>query len=188
MKIKSNFKDYYDFCGGLGDPRVVYNRVPFAHEIILKGTVPPIHGMGLVLTKWLVVCGRLYLLDNLSGDYKLSNLQCVSKAYWSTDTFAQGVLSETALRWCREVKSPVFYVRTVGRHCSIPVRLPVLAELGFASVVKPEQMYQDIAYFVGNTIFTNPDIACPVIVSEKDRIVGHGFDLKTSFRGKQCKN
>ena len=43
-------------------------------------------------------------------------------------------------------------------------------------------MYQEISYFIGNTMNESPDIKPPVEISNKDKISKAGFDLKNSFR------
>ena len=58
----------------------------------------------------------------------------------------------------------------------------VLEDLGFASLMNAEQLYQDIATYITNVLRSNPDITPPVQVSDKDKIGQHGFDLKQSFR------
>ena len=60
--------------------------------------------------------------------------------------------------------------------------IPNLGELGISKYFAPEPMFQIIQEFITNTLRTNPDINPPVKISDKDRIVSHGFDLKTSFR------
>lgn len=64
-------------------------------------------------------------------------------------------------------------------------RTPLLAQLGFPSVLSPEIAYQMIDHFVSNVLSENADMQPPVEVSDKDKIKQHGFDLKHSFRGKQ---
>jgi len=61
-------------------------------------------------------------------------------------------------------------------------KIPVLADYKFGAVREATQLYQDLSYFMGNTIHPSPDLAPPVQVSDKDRIVQHGFDLRQSFR------
>lgn len=65
-------------------------------------------------------------------------------------------------------------------------QVPNLGQLGFASVIPAEQMYQNIAMYLSQ-LKDNPDSQPPASVSDKDRLVQKGFDLKTSFRGKQPK-
>lgn len=65
-------------------------------------------------------------------------------------------------------------------------QVPNLGQLGFASVIPAEQMYQNIAMYMSQSK-ENPDSQPPAFVSDKDRLVQKGFDLKTSFRGKPPK-
>ena len=89
----------------------------------------------------------------------------------------------------RLVGAPVFHIREQGHSLKknairllIDDRVPVLADLGFASIVPAEQMWQDIYSTMINVLRKNPDKAPPVQVAEKYRIEEAGFDLKTSFR------
>lgn len=89
----------------------------------------------------------------------------------------------------RALKAPVFHILDGGAergtkdyHYIIPYRLPVLQEHGFAEVVDPYQMYQDLEYFIANTMNESPDMMPPTEMTNKERIVAAGFDLKQSFR------
>ncbi len=72
MKINSSFKDYYDFVGHSlysgGDEKVVYVRNEIKKQDVKSGnnTIWLPHNRRtkthLVYFKWLVVCGRVYLL------------------------------------------------------------------------------------------------------------------------------
>lgn len=72
--------------------------------------------------------------------------------------------------------------RKVGIH--IQNLLPNLGHLGFAGLIPPERMYQELSMFMGSVLREPPDNAPPVNVSDNDRLVQKGFDLKVSFRGK----
>lgn len=61
--------------------------------------------------------------------------------------------------------------------------IPHLGQLGFASIVPAEQMYQNIAMYFNN-LKDNPDNLPPVDVSDRDRLTQKGFDDKISFRGR----
>lgn len=65
---------------------------------------------------------------------------------------------------------------------SIEGKTPRLKDLGLSSLYPAEALYQDIAYFVGNVLHPSPDLAPPVFIADKDKIVQYGFDLKQSFR------
>ena len=102
-----------------------------------------------------------------------------------------GVERPFLVNLCRVVGSPVFafeVMNTYGRRgaSKVQVRIagqcPILQEVGMASAIPASQMYQDIAYFVGNTMKACPDTVPPVDVSNREKIIKAGFDLKSSFR------
>lgn len=89
----------------------------------------------------------------------------------------------------RKLQAPVFHILDSGGvpgkaqySYVIPYRLPILQEHGFADVVDPYQMYQDLEYFIANTMNESPDMMPPTEMTDKERIVAAGFDLKQSFR------
>lgn len=86
---------------------------------------------------------------------------------------------EYFLKISREINRPAF-VFADGNN--VEMRHPNLGELGFGKYITPEQMYQDISYFVGNLLHLSPDLAPPVQLSDKDRLAQHGFDPKRGFR------
>ena len=51
-----------------------------------------------------------------------------------------------------------------------------------AGIMSAEQCYQEISHFLGNVLRENPDTKPPVQVDDKHKIIGAGFDTKTSFR------
>lgn len=160
--------------------------------------LPYSHKIG-VYYEWLVVCGKRYLLKRESGPGKDDKARICKdllvrkkvKYRWQEreyehKPYSVGGESKFFLELSREIKQPVFKI--LGdyylnrRQVAIDSEIPILADTGIQSLVDPYQMYQDIAYFIGNTLNENPDIAPPVAIGEKDRIVAHGFDLKRSFR------
>jgi hypothetical protein len=89
----------------------------------------------------------------------------------------------------RKVKAPMFVIRNVGRkfgsdklYVDVAGQCPILQEIGMPALIPATQMYQDLAYFMGNTIKEHPDTEPPVEVSNNCKIVNAGFDLKQSFR------
>jgi hypothetical protein len=54
-----------------------------------------------------------------------------------------------------------------------------LANFKFASIIEPDEMYQNIYNFLG-WLKDNPEP--PNTQTNKDKIVAHGFDTKRSFR------
>lgn len=93
----------------------------------------------------------------------------------------------------RAVNAPVFLVRKIGpagrkgadaraRTIYFDEHVPVLKGFGFPQLFAPEVIWQDIYTTLTSVLRHDPDKAPPVMVAEKYRIEGAGFDLKTSFR------
>lgn len=155
-----------------------------------------------IYTKVLVVANYSYLLIskrldpshlNLShGPYHVLDLDTAKELSATPVSFLNSFVRVESSKWAaisRKVGHPVYevtglsydpkrsnYTITVDSQC------PVLSKLGIPSIVKPEIMYQDISYFLANLMHESPDLAPPVVLADKDRIVQHGFDLRQSFR------
>lgn len=154
--------------------------------------------------RWCIVAGKYYLLvKNETADFHLFTKEkhpilfsylCTNEKKWfrypENEKYSEfvGKEDDNLLELSRTVGAPVFSVILQERQqyhkydVTVSADIPNLSKLGFASLIPPEQMYQDIAYFIGNKINKNPDIEPPAKVSDKDRIKQYGFDLKTSFR------
>lgn len=92
-------------------------------------------------------------------------------------------VSEGLLRLTKELGQPVFSYNTLGHSRLVIDRLlPNLGDMGFAALYEPAQLYQDLAYFIGNVMSDSPDLATPSKMTDKEKISQHGFDLKQSFR------
>jgi hypothetical protein len=87
--------------------------------------------------------------------------------------------SNTLIKAHQALKQPAFMIVNPEEASG---RLPRLGELGFAAIFSAEQAYQNLSYFVGNYLRDSADLNPPAAVSDRDRIVQHGFDLKKSFR------
>lgn len=88
-----------------------------------------------------------------------------------------------ALELTRAAKQPVLLLESGGRYVSIHRRVPQLTKYSVHDHISAELIYQKLEYWFGNQQFTpSPDLSPPVTISDKDRIVQHGFDLKKSFR------
>lgn len=106
----------------------------------------------------------------------------VRKAYNQLKPLSEQPVIPWVLQLHRFFGAPVLQ-SSDGVCTSSPVKeIPILSRLGFAAHFPAEQVYQELALFMGNTLNTNPDITPPAKVSDKDRILQHGFDLKRSFR------
>lgn len=90
----------------------------------------------------------------------------------------------------RKLQAPVFHILdssaqdrvTKKYQYIIPYRLPILQEHGFADVVDPYQLYQDLEYFIANTMNESPDMMPPTKMTDKEKIAAAGFDPVQSFR------
>jgi len=225
MKIKSNFKDYYDHVAhvyGGGDPKFVYARLPIQSErctLELNDNQMTELRMNRLYNhdfdhqynyqyKYLVIAGRRYLTackwaknELMPIDYKLWTEKNFPEEYeharngrsfWSRrinyETELGGefpVLTEIA----HMINAPVYSVNmvnhNVGRNknlITIDSNIPVLANYEIPTIITAEQLYQDLSYYVSNKMHTSPDLVVNDNQTNKEKIAGHGFDVKQSFR------
>jgi hypothetical protein len=80
---------------------------------------------------------------------------------------------------CLFAKAPVFVVAG-NRAPRISGRTPKLSALGLAAHIEPQQLYQELAMFVGNVL--NPVEQPPSNMKDIEKVSSHGFDKKISFR------
>lgn len=148
--------------------------------------------------KWLAVCGKYYLL--VSDAHKLHNpvwdvyteekypdVHSRLVGRWSSRreiVDAIGNFSTSLLELSRKVNAPVFTFDKNYRDDSITVdgEIPILGNIGFAGIMDSQQIYQELSYFVGNVIKTSPDLAPVTVMSDKEKVSQHGFDVRKSFR------
>ena len=234
MKIKSPYKDYYDYIAhqyGGGDPRMVYVRSKITaldgvteddleYKPKQNGSYYYLHTpeCGYVF-KWCVVCGIQYLIAAPSeSDYhdrygsslnlpeKITEYTVIKDGHPAIEALEKKE-KEKKRRYfffrnkrvldrhekshpdldnlSRLLKSPVFTIN-IGAHNKLGImiddNIPNLKSLGFDKLISSEQMYQNISMYVGNVIPENPDGDPPKSINNEERIITHGFDLKTSFR------
>ncbi len=203
MRIISKWKDYYDYLSWhFGqDNSIIYKRKPFSSEIgISKKDLPQLPNDVFInyRFKWLSICSVLFLLvekreaNGSYGPWKMYSTDDFSdefnsklnKNYFFNGSYTQhiGKSSPLVLELHKQVSAPVFCFVTVWNGCYIDDIIPKLDVLGIPSVYPAEQIYQDISYFIGNTLTPSPDTVVPNISSDKEKILQHGFDLKQSFR------
>jgi hypothetical protein len=221
MKIKSAFKDYYDFVAnqyGGGDPRIVYERKRLAPLDAEFGSaygdkIVEMQGLSLedpanigysfdIRLMYLVIAGKAYLIsrpnDHSLDDVNLYHLQAPDELfkkkkwrYYYHKTFGIEFGKEYPflIVLSRLVEAPVFAIRSISWHTTwepakvaICGQCPNLGKIGLPAIISPQQMYQDLAYFVGNTMKPVPDTDPPVAVSNREKILKGGFDLRWSFR------
>ena len=79
------------------------------------------------------------------------------------------------------IKHPVFSYGIEYNSFIVDENIPCLSEVGY-SCDDPIQFYQKLCWYISNMINNSSDIKPPVEIGNSDKIVKHGFDLKTSFR------
>jgi hypothetical protein len=93
--------------------------------------------------------------------------------------FKQGSKYNGAHDLCKFAKAPVFVIHG-NRMPRISGRTPKLSALGLTAYIDPEQLYQELAMFVGNVL--NPVEQPPSNMKDIEKVASHGFDKKISFR------
>lgn len=211
MKIKSNFKDYYDYIAhryGGGDPSICYirNKVSNAMGInnpceqisiefplktfsmrygmkvgslIVNGTAHIVFATNVYgVPNWKIVTDNN--IDEFIKQYNENSFHKVSKEYvgiYHNDSRNEYV------KLSQQLNSPIFIIDyNYNNNLYIQNQIPCLKDIGYDKIVSPEQLYQNIEYFICNKIRTNPDIKPPVQVEDIVRLEQHGFDKKISFR------
>jgi hypothetical protein len=156
-------------------------------------------------SKWLAINGKLYLiLNKVAGMYEapipenwtVLNEQRhpeiwtylhTSRWTWRRDANEEKFIGREmpeVLELSRKVSAPVFTFESSPRHNNVKVdgNIPILSTMGIPALIPAEQLYQDIAYFIGNTMKGSPDMMPAIVQTDKEKIAAAGFDLKASFR------
>ena len=153
---------------------------------------------------YLVVAGKAYILmkigDIYNDDVNTFRVQPIDYfekqktkrfSWWIRDTHVDLAVEHPFLiELSRKIKAPVFVIRDVYRKTwksdrimvKVAGQCPILREIGMPALIPAAQIYQELAYFVGNTMKEHPDTEPPVEVSNTSKILNAGFDLKQSFR------
>lgn len=213
MRILSNFKDYYDYVANIySDPKIIYDR-PLKNKTYIDfkyndKTLPHIMKKIFILNNniekekydnlnVLIIGNRLFTILNkkntskvLSEEYliKFTSLKYryyYDKEYKNINNFVN-FTDDKLINICRKTKMPVmlFGIDNRDKIFYLERFCPILNNYGISKYISPEKIYQEISYIVGNLIYESPDLKPPVEISDKDKILKAGFDLKTSFRGK----
>jgi hypothetical protein len=178
MKIISKHKDYYDYLQGeFGiDEKIVYTRncYPFC-----------IKDNDFTDSKYaFAICGRVYFVeqnedgdwDNVEyfkefknrlkkGKFEFTNLNKITN---------EPILMLTAgIGWISDEND---FLNNINHF-----RVPLLKNSPIPSLISPKEMWQLVYNFLSQQI---SDKETTVILSDKEKIVNKGFDLKSSFRGK----
>lgn len=148
--------------------------------------------------KALVICNRLFtVVYFVNGNFTILTddlfvAMTASARYFESFLDKRGdkiedfinVVDDGLVKICRTTKKPVMLLNfnPVLDTYELSGMCPILNNYGISKFISPEQIYQELSYFVGNTIHESPDTMPPVVLSDKSKILKGGFDLKTSFR------
>ncbi len=209
--IGSNKKDYFDYLiyqyGQ--DPKTVLNRAgigKFKKDYDNQAT--GFH-TGIAVDDKYRLHSSLLIKDSLYGNTYVSDFLILNgKSYplvlASTYPHKYALADETNTinksRFYHKQTNDVDLVKLsklVGRHafifssghsyyhegsCSVLGEFPNLEEIGLAKIIDPLTMYTETVNFISSHFTDTGEVA--TVMDNKSKIVSHGFDLKTSFRGK----
>lgn len=138
--------------------------------------------------KWIVVCGVAYHISVFRNGWLISldDNPLLCNKWWIDKSDALSVVMERAVfaEWNKMIGTPVFMIDSINSYdgvITINKNIPVLQDYGFASIIPAEQMYQNISMFITNELTEQMEMPT---MTDKEKIASHGFDNKTSFRGK----
>lgn len=101
------------------------------------------------------------------------------------ESLLDGIYQEKLVVLSKIIKSPIFVILNQQvNNTIIDIHVPNLSKIGsFSSIYPAETLFTDLAFFIGNVLNNSVDNV-HLIISDKDKILKGGFDLKTSFRGR----
>lgn len=208
MKIISPFKDYYDYLMGIYgvDEKVVYERVCQSNSrsnwtktgLYKVDSHLDCYGKYEPTIYYLAICGRIYISIEHQGKFyfgiegykQLKGYKCVSEAldeesylgyekgdYWYNKFDNNGIIDQAPTDINEKDNCPVILLnRYKRREFSSQFKNVRLSDFGINQIISPHDMYIMISNFLSRE---KP-------IEDKrtnvEKIVGHGFDKKTSFR------
>lgn len=115
-----------------------------------------------------------YKMHIITPEHRFSKLEAVRKLMWELSNVAV-----KNIEICRKLKNPVLEVCIRREHLLVSNKIPRLGELGFGKIYPAEEIFQDLNYFMDNVMYQEEKHDT---MSDKEKVVSHGFDLKNSFR------
>jgi hypothetical protein len=212
MKIIGKHKDYFDFVAhqyGI-DERCILDRrgigefstdvcnhsiggyngitVPITDRVVSNWTVS--YDLGIRketyhIDKFLVVNGRGYALvkgkiaNEHNSEYK--PLQAWRKRF-DTMLIDNGEFKNVFVALSKACQRHAFVAGYKRSGWVIEGEYPNMGEMGIAAYIDPYQMYIETTAFINEHL--TKQIEVETNMSNKEKIASHGFDLKSSFRGK----
>lgn len=171
MKIISQFKDYYDHLVstyGYDETRILDRRNEYHGAAIVDGT-----------RNIICIAGNRYPVIYKKGSFFF-------KESPELDRYDNKILrlEKYGPDLNAKYRMPVVYQHYFWATNKFLPIVPILREWGFPSILSPEKVYSEIYDYLG-WLKDNP--APPDNQTDKEKIVSHGFDKKTSFRPKMKK-
>ena len=200
MKIISHFKDYYDYLiGKYGiDEKVVYERICSTEDSkdrnwVKSGIYKPQHINipGTIYNfEMIAFCGVIYCCYYYDGKHYFGEEAkdhiphtIIKRGYFESDIYTSRDLYKAEKYHLKQTtlndkeECPVLIVGNDGwDNPFAKVKNPKLSDYDFGKMVSPEDCYIKLSTFLSREkqiIDTRTD---------KQKIVGKGFDHKTSFR------
>ena len=172
MKIISNFKDYYDFLQANGiDEKVVYDRRTEVQNWNGNFIKQGYNGPQFIKDEEIVgvhICGNYIRLKFLNGKYHFD-----TQTPTNGDFYCQKQPDKDPYRTNINVKYNCPIIVSYNRDL---IKNPKLSLFDFGKFMTPEKIYQ-LLYDWCSTNFVPEDNR-----TDKEKIVGNGFDYKNSFR------
>jgi hypothetical protein len=194
MRIISQYKDYYDYLSGVYgvDEKIVldrrnFNKTPYLLQEEKKKIILFICDMvyegyfsngryywGTTLLE-LLTPDELEKWNNQKEKYKnYINLITNPKKYWDNSISISLIPVEAKIKHNTIKNCPILMPTNAMQNDFL--NFPILKDLGVASILPPKEIYLLLTAWLApkdNHVDTR---------TNKDKIVGAGFDLKTSFR------
>lgn len=186
MKIISKFKDYYDHLVSYYgyDDHIVYDRRPTDKlPLLYCQDLTFIKGDSIVFS----ICGQyIPIYINSDGTVAFSRNEIKENKhdkYWAEHFFIKYENRKSTLN--TELRNPIIASRHNDWH-NIQHNawhnihyVPILKDFKFASRFDAHELYQNVYAFLG-WLKDHPEP--PNTQTNKDKILAHGFDARTSFR------
>ncbi len=209
MRIKSDFKDYYDcmarydddhktlFLRKRGKPEKAKDYFLLPYEVSYRSTNRDITNIGFE-SHLIGFCGKFYPLIEVNHGgrkliYDVEIAADVSKSRYNAESIRRFMQSQNQERHELFLEyGPIFIVSSMepGEYRSYynsqqwVTRNPRLSDWGFAKILPPNIAYNELWKFVCN--MRQPAMPIPEM-SNDIKIHQAGFDLKTSFRRHKSK-
>lgn len=97
-------------------------------------------------------------------------------------------VTEVNIKLMKLVGHPVFCVEEARRTTTgkmiyqVSRVIPKLSDYKITKLISAQVIYQDIVYALTNLLNESPDSMPTAKLSDKEKVLSHGFDLKQSFR------